>query len=609
MSGIAGLLRTDGAPVDPARLDRLAASLAFRAPHGTHTRHDAHCGLAHALLATGDEPHPPPQPFSADGQVWVCADARIDGRVELARALQSGGAPASPGDPAALMIHHAYRLWGDDCPARLLGDFAFALWDAARGRLLCARDAMGVKPFFYARAGGALVFSNTLQTLLADPAVPRGLDEAWIGDFLVHGSGQALDATVYAAIRQLPPAHTLVAEGGQVRVRRYWSPPVDEETRYRRPGEYVDHFVHLLREAVRDRLPDGNASIFLSGGRDSTSVAAMAREVIDREERRTELRGFTAYYERLMPDREREFTELAAGALRIPTEYRAVDGYQAYERWGTPAFRRPQPTDSLLMAVEVDQLTGAARHGPVLLTGHGGDAVLRETRSRLTRLAAEGRLLRAVREAAEYAWLHGRVPRPGVRTWLHERRGGRMWWADVPRWMDPAFVQRSGLRERLAAWNAGPAVRHPLRPEAYEQIAAPLWPGLFLAYDPGTTRIPVEVRHPYFDLRMVRFLLSIPPAQWYNDKGLLRIGMRGRLPERLLRRPKSPLVDDPLAVRWREQGQGWLGGRTVADHVSPWVDVGRVPRAAGGRSPEPTERLWQDVRPLSLSLWFAGRDG
>jgi len=102
----------------------------------------------------------------------------------------------------------------------------------------------------------------------------------------------------------------------------------------------------------------------------------------------------------------------------------------------------------------------------------------------------------------------------------------------------------------------------------------------------------------------VRFLLSVPPVQWYNDKGLLRLGMRGRLPERLLRRPKSPLADDPLEVRLREQGPGWLGGRTVSEAVRPWVDPERVPRIAGGRSPREPQRLWEDLRPLALSLWL-----
>jgi asparagine synthase (glutamine-hydrolysing) len=130
---------------------------------------------------------------------------------------------------------------------------------------------------------------------------------------------------------------------------------------------------------------------------------------------------------------------------------------------------------------------------------------------------------------------------------------------------------------------------------------------MFLAYDPGVTGTPVEVRHPYFDVRVVRFLLSIPPSQWYNDKGLLRIGMRGRLPERLLRRPKSPLVDDPLRVRWCIQGDAWLGGRRVTEVVAPWVEVGRVPVAAGGRSPKPPEQLWQEIRPLGLSLWLSAQ--
>jgi asparagine synthase (glutamine-hydrolysing) len=117
------------------------------------------------------------------------------------------------------------------------------------------------------------------------------------------------------------------------------------------------------------------------------------------------------------------------------------------------------------------------------------------------------------------------------------------------------------------------------------------------------------VRHPYFDLRLVRLALSIPPAQWYNDKGLLRIGMRGRLPARVLARPKTPLSGDPLGVRFGALGADWLGGRAADARVAPWVDLARVPALAGGASPEPPLDLSLDLRPLALSLWLSRRGG
>lgn len=607
MSGIAGIAALDGAPVDPALPARMAACLAPRGPDGTRSRADGPAGLAHALLRTGDVGDDVPQPLSLDGRTWIVADARLDARGDLVRALRAGGIDAAEDAPAAELLLHALRRWGDEAPIHLLGDFAFAAWDGERRRLFCARDLFGVKPFYYAATSGAFVFANTLDCVRLHPGVGDALDDGWIADFLVFGDTQATDATVYAAVRQLPPGHALVVEDGRIRIHRYASLPVDvDDLGTRRVEETVEAGVEVLRAAVRDRLPNGSAAFFLSGGRDSTALAALAVETLRRGERTAELRAYSAHYAHLIPDDERRFTQLTADRLGIPVQYTPVDDYAAFGRWNAPELRRPQPTDSALLAIEADQLRQAAVHARVLFTGQGGDPVQRETRSRLTKLAAEGRLLHAAMEAAQYVRWHGHIPRPGVRTWLRARRGLDRWTAEVPRWIAPEFAARVGLADRLAEWNARRAPVHPLRPEAYEQLVAPLWPGLFAAYDPGVTGVPLEVRHPFFDLRVIRFWLSVPPAQWYNDKGLLRIGMRGRLPQAVLRRPKTPLADDPLAVRFRRQGVAWLGGRAVGPEVAPWVDASRVPSATGGRSADAPSPFWIDIRPLALSLWLAG---
>jgi asparagine synthase (glutamine-hydrolysing) len=607
VSGIAGIAALDGAPVESALPARMADFLAGRGPDGTRAWTAGTVGLAHALLRTGDVGGDVPQPLTLDGRMSIVADARIDGRDDLVRDLAGAGIHAAADAPAAELILHAVRAWGDDAPRHLLGDFAFAVWDARYRRLLCARDPFGVKPFFYARTFRAFVFSNSLDCVRLHPAVGAELDEGWIADFLLHGDTQAPDATVYASVRQLPPAHTLVVEDGEVTVRRYWRLPTEPlALASKRVRDVVEQGVETLRLAVRDRLPNGPAGIFLSGGRDSTSIAALATETVRRGERRAELRGYTAHYERLMPDEERAYTRMAADALGIPVDFTAVDGYAAFGRWDAPELRRPWPTDNALAAIEADQLRQAAAHGPVLFTGQGGDPVQRETRSRLTKLAVRGRLLRALGESAQYAWWHRRIPRPGVRTWLAERGGARPWTTEMPRWIAPDFARRMDLPGRLAEWNAWRVPVHPLRPEAYESLVAPLWPSLFAAYDPGVTGVPVEVRHPWFDLRVVSMWLSIPPAQWYNDKGLLRIGMRGRLPEAFLRRPKTPLVGDPLALRRERDGAAWLGGRRVEGEVARWVDVARLPAAAGGRSADPPHLFWEDIRPLALSLWLTG---
>ena len=397
MSGIAGIVALDGAPMDAALLDRMAGFLASRGPDGVAARSIGSAGFAHSLLRTGDAGEDVPQPVSVDGRTWIVADARIDGRAELVRALRAGGIDASADAPAAELILHALRVWGDEAPAHLLGDFAFAAWDGERRRLFCARDLFGIKPFYYASAGGAFVFSNSLDCVRLHPAVSGDLDEGWIADFLLHGDSQSVDATVYAAIRHLAPGHRLVVEEGRMEICRFASLPEEAEPlRLRGPAEYAEAFLEVLREAVADRLPRERAGILLSGGRDSTALAATWRDLVGRGVRGTELRGYTAYHARLMPDDEPVFASMAAEALGIPLRLLAVDDYTAFGRWETPELYRPQPSSSPLLAIDADQLRQAAEHSRVLLTGQGADPLLRETplvhARRLNELSAQAQL-------------------------------------------------------------------------------------------------------------------------------------------------------------------------------------------------------------------------
>jgi asparagine synthase (glutamine-hydrolysing) len=604
VSGIAGIVALDGAPVDAALLDRMAGFLASRGPHGTASRAMGPVGLVHALLRTGDVGGDLPQPFSLDEKTWIVADARIDGRTELVRELRAVGIRAAADAPAAELILHALRAWGDHAPAHLLGDYAFAAWNAQQRRLFCARDPFGIKPFYYAHTRDAFVFSSSLDCVRLHPALSGELavQEEWIAEFLVHGEPRSTDLTVYAGIYQVLPGGQLVLEDGRSRAGPWWTlPAYDEPLRLRGPAEYAEAFAAVLGEAVADRLPRERAGILLSGGRDSTAIAATWRGLVDDGVRKTELRGWTTHHARLMPDDEPRYARMAADALAIPLELMAVDDYAAFERWGTPELYRPQPTASPLLAIEADLFRQAAAHAPVLLTGQGGDALLRETPSRLTRLGMEGRFVRAGWEAAQYLRWHRRVPRPGIRTWRRSRMDAEPPSPERPAWLDPDLLQRVDLDRGV--WK--PPRPPMLRPEAHAALTTAFWPTLFGVWDPGVTGVPLELRHPFFDLRVIRMALSIPPAQWYNDKGLLRIGMRRRLPAPLLARPKTPLAGDPLEVRFRALGEGWLGGRAADARVGPWVDLSRVPRLAGGLADDPPRRLYQDLRPLALSLWLA----
>src|SRR3990172_1885650 len=249
MSGICGIVNLDGAPVERQLLRHMTAFMAFRGPDAQDVWVDGRVGLGHTMLRTTFESEREQQPFSLDGKVRITADARIDGRDQLKRKLEAEDCTglAAATDPE--LILHAYRAWGEDCVQHLIGDFAFAIWDGPRQRLFCARDHFGVKPFFYARVGQCLVFSNTLNCMRRHPAVSDTLDDLAIADFLLFETFQDPGATAFADIRRLPPAQRLTWSAKGLQLGCYWAMPTDLGVRYRAGGDYIEQFRELLAMA------------------------------------------------------------------------------------------------------------------------------------------------------------------------------------------------------------------------------------------------------------------------------------------------------------------------------------------------------------------------
>ena len=151
MSGIVGIVHFDGAPVDRHLLGQMTAFMTSRGPDAQQIWVEGNVGFGHTLLKTTDESEHERQPFTLDGRVWIVADARVDARRELVPQLQAHGHESLPPNATDVeLILRAWQTWGENCVEHLLGDFAFAIWDGPRQRLFCARDHLGVKPFFYA---------------------------------------------------------------------------------------------------------------------------------------------------------------------------------------------------------------------------------------------------------------------------------------------------------------------------------------------------------------------------------------------------------------------------------------------------------------------------
>ena len=558
--------------------------------------------MGHALLRTTHEAQTERQPASLEGRYRIVADARLDSREELIAELQGANLSVCSSMPDWDLILHAYAAWGTACIDHLRGDFSFALWDSDHKRLFCARDHFGIKPFYYASIGSLVVASNTLDCIRMDPAVSKRLNDLAIADFLLFDMIREPGATSFADIHRLPPAHVLVCEGGNISTRRYWTLPVSDPGVYKRSSECIEQFRELLDRAVADRLGTDSVGVLMSGGLDSPTIAASARRKLSRNGAPCGLRAYTEVYESLIPHEERRYAGLVAEALNIPIEFQISDEPGLCQKPRDREGEWPEPVHSPWWDSGMTQLHQVSLRHRVVLTGYGGDPALSCLLSvHFLQLLKSRRIGRALSDALRYFASEGRFSRMYVRTRWNKWFGGESQIPHYPEWLNHDLEKRLGLRERWEGITAGSSPNGTARHTAYEAIVDPSWPSMFEGYDPGVTGVPLDVRHPFFDLRLVKFLLALPALPWCSDKQLLREAARGTLPDAVRLRRKSPLPADPLTALLQQKESAWVDSFVAEPELGRYVERRRIPKVFGERD---AWSAWIHLRPLSLNFWL-----
>ncbi len=281
MCGIAGICRVDGATLAPEAAIRVKAMtdcLAHRGPDGEGLWQSGPVCLGHRRLSIIDLSGGGQPMHSADGRLSVVFNGEIYNFAEIRDELTADGARFQSNSDTEVILE-GYRRWGADCLAHFDGMFAFALWDAERRRLFCARDRFGKKPFFYTVQRNALYFASELTALTRVPELAFTVDPQAVMRYLAY-EYVPTPLTIYAEVRSLPPSHLLLLEKGRISLGRYWDMPVPDETDPRDEGELCRELNRLLSRAVRRRMvSDVPLGVFLSGGIDSSIVAGlMARQ-------------------------------------------------------------------------------------------------------------------------------------------------------------------------------------------------------------------------------------------------------------------------------------------------------------------------------------------
>jgi asparagine synthase (glutamine-hydrolysing) len=604
MACFAGLFTSGGAAVDPALLERMAEQLQSRAPDGVTRFIDGRVGMVIAALHGAFAAPASSQPLRRPGEFSLVADARLDGREALVSALRARGGSATIENSDAELIASAYTIWGERCVEHLIGDFAFVLWDEVRTVLWMVRDQLGVRPLYYARSAAGIAFSTAVEALLELPGVDTSLDEVAVADFLLWGIYIDPERTIYNGVRCVPPAHVASTTAEGVASRRYWSIPRAE---FAGGGtgtwsESVESFRRLLADAVASRLPRGALALELSGGMDSTSIAATARSLAPAGSRR--MVAYCTTSEGLFPDDpERRLASQVAEHLGLEFECGDLTLGTTFERSTSVGQAAPEPVSAPHTRFFVERSQHALSAGAgVFLTGQGGDEVLGPgyTLRHLIRRAPLGQSIRRVA-----AHLHrARSWRGlGLRDALLRSRAADRPMLELPRWLDPRFIERLGLADRWSATWRMMRADHGLR----HHLEQPWLSRIFETYE--RPRVPVRFRHPFFDLRLIAWMLQCPDP-WKLDKRLLREAMRGALPESVLARPKAGIAGDTVFALLARDKSG-LAARAAVERISAYVDPRVFRQILEDLDPaHPPATSWATTHlaaTLALAIWYADR--
>ncbi|HEV2677166.1 MAG TPA: asparagine synthase-related protein [Aliidongia sp.] len=567
MSAFIAIHHRTGRPVDRRLLAHLTAGLAWRGPDGTGTWCEGSIGLGCALLRTDPETERHSGPIGLDG-LYLVGDVRLDDRDRLLASLNAAGAPVGRGTSDDELLLHAYRIRGDDCLDSLAGDFSFCLWDGGRRRLLAARDQFGIMPLYVAEIDDVLVLSNSLLCVKAHPAVDLGLSEDAIAAHLAIGMNARCDTTFYRGIRRLENGCKLMAAGGTVENCRYWALPARPGPAHtRRPADHVDAFRELFDRAVGDRLRCEQVATDLSGGMDASSIASSVATLWGPAKTQRALRAHTFYFDHLLPDDEGRLARTIAAQHDMPLDLFPIEPLLDMAIALNPRHVAPEPAQALLSSHDA-VFARAADHARVLLRGYGGDPLF--DFAGLPPVGA-AEILRALPDMASLGLRHRRKPWNGVRQRRHAGRR-RSWPLRSDSLLDRDFARREHIDDRRLAW-----LEQHLAPSGTGMATDILWRNLFDRADADFTGVPLQVRYPFFDLRLVRFVNGIPPLPWRGDKMLLRLSMAGRLPAAVLHRHKTALAGTPIKA-WllRDGPKPWMFDLLSLDAMQPYIDRAAV---------------------------------
>lgn len=606
MCGIIGCLRPAPGEGEKLGLDMLEA-IRNRGPDAgyLHLQDEIVLGVRRlAIINVQDGSQPT---FSSDGRLAAIFNGEIYNHRELREELSGLGYVLRDGSDAEV-IPHAYDQWGLDFPSHFNGDFAIAIWDGRRSRLILARDRLGIKPLFYTRAGPSLLFGSEVKALFMHPGVQRQLNPQFLGQVFTYWTGLGTDSP-FEGVKQVEAGSVLVfnGRGEPVAARKYWDIPYRESVPPFR-GDFEacqEAFRAELRRAVALRLQaDVEVGTYTSGGIDSAVINVLAYKDLGHEQTRT---FSVTFADKLFDESEHQrrvaqHLGLTSHEVRIGAEAMYENFTRAIWHGESPLFRTA-PVPMFLLSQRV------AQHGvKVVLTGEGSDEIawgydlfreakLRRFWSRQPDSRARPQLFKKL-----YAYL------PQFQNPRHLQLLVDFFRQGMDQIDDPLYSHQTRMANSMASHALLSAEmkaamdRDPPRRALVESLPAnfarrsalekcqylemkTLLEG-YLLNSQGDRMLSahgVEGRYPYLDHHVIEFLAGTPEnyrLRGLHDKAIVRETFRRDLPEGICDRPKFAFRAPELSVFLRDSAG------LVADHLAP-----EAIRAAGIFDPGAVEQF------------------
>lgn len=518
MCGIAGQFALNGGEADADLVRGMADRLRHRGPDAEGTYFSGPFGFGHRRLAASDLDEDGRQPMAnEDESLWIVFDGEIYNHSSLRRDLQALGHRFTTTTEAEVIVH-AYEEWGEDCLHRLNGVWTLAVWDDRRRELFCARDRLGVKPFYYALIGDSFLFASEIKALLVHPAVGRQPNDRMLATFLAWGVADHTKETMYDGVFQIQPGHRfMVSESGVGEPERYWDLDINPDL-----GGVDDEVASrglrgLLADAIRLRLRgDGPVGTCLSGGIDSSAITAFADDILRLEGARDRQKTFSICFADPRFDESRYIDMVVeeTGVVNYRTTPDAVDFWRDIDHL---LYIQDEPFASLSIYAQYSVMRAASGGVKVVLDGQGADEQL-------------GGYI-----AYQMPYVRGLLRRGQIPAAIREVVCGARNHLSYFSWAFRQTLLRSERRELLLG-EVPEVLRYvgSLDEVLKKEVVTTNLPLMLHWVDRNSMAFSIRARVPFLDHRLVEYLAALPLDQKIRDgvtKYVLRRAIRGLVPE------------------------------------------------------------------------------